>query len=143
MWPSENSNVSIPNSRRAEFPAIAALRLTAEDWAGLAEQGFVCAEQRGRRSYYKLRFRAGGRQIVRYIGSEERAAEIKSELSRLQAESKMLRELKARTKIANRMLREAKQCLNPVLEVHGLVFHGFAVRRPRRPADRSAHQLDS
>jgi hypothetical protein len=30
------------------------------------------------------------------------------------------------------MLREAKQKLEPVLLADGLVFHGLAIRRPRR-----------
>ncbi len=55
------------------------------------------------------RIRCGGKQVVRYIGGADRADIVKQELSILQAESRIKRELNARVKIANRMLREAKR----------------------------------
>ena len=128
-----------PHHRRDEYPSLASLRLTAADWEELAHQGFVSEERRGRRKYYKLRFRSGGKQVVRYIGSADRAATVHRELKILQAETKVVRELKARAKIANKMLRESKLAMEPVLENAGLAFHGLAIRRPRkrRPATRS------
>ena len=98
----------------------------------MARQGFVTEEKRGDRRYYKLRFRSGGKQIVRYVGDAERAAAVAQELSTVQSELKSMRELKAITKIANRALRESKMVLEPLLKASGLVFHGFAIRRPRQ-----------
>ncbi|MCH5377626.1 MAG: hypothetical protein JJ992_27020 [Planctomycetes bacterium] len=79
-------------------------------------------ERRGRRTYHKLRFRTGGQQVVRYIGNAERAALVKADLQRLQAETKAVRELKTRMKLAKQMLTQAKRTLEPVLEAHGLAF---------------------
>ena len=119
------------DQRLAEFPALAALRLTAGDLDRLSDQGFVCAERRGDRTYFKLRFRRGTKQVVRYIGGPDRAAIVKQELAVLQAETKVMRELNARVEIAKRTLREAKRTMEPVLQAHGFVFHGMAIRRRR------------
>jgi hypothetical protein len=119
------------NNPLAEFPLLASLRISADDLRELARQGFVCEEKRGNREYYKLRFRSGGRQVVRYLGNAERAARVEHELSKLQNEAREMRALKAKVKIANKMLREAKIALQPVLAANGLVFHGFAIRQPR------------
>lgn len=102
-----------------------------DDFAELTRQGFVCGERRGNRTYYKLRFRRGGRQTVRYLGGTDCAAIVKQELAHLQADSRALRDLKARTKSANKTLRDTKRELEPVLQAHGFVFHGMAIRRPR------------
>ena len=104
----------------------------AGDLGDLADQGFVCEERRGDRTYYKLRFRRSGKQVVRYIGGADRASIVKQELSILQAESKIMRELTAKVRIVNKMIREAKQTMEPVLKANGFVFHGLAIRRPRR-----------
>lgn len=106
--------------------------MTAADFEELANQGFVSKERRGSRTYFKLRFRCAGRQAVRYIGNADRAETVKAELELLQAESKLNRELKAKVKIANEMLREAKRLMEPVLTENGFVFHGLAIRRPRQ-----------
>lgn len=50
----------------------------------------------------------------------------------LQTETKVMRELNAKVKFANKMIREAKQAIEPVLKANGFVFHGLAIRRPRR-----------
>ena len=132
MQSTANNDYRIQNNQLADFPALAALRLIAGDLEELADQGFVCEERRGDRTYYKLRFRRGGKQVVRYIGGVDRASIVKQELSILQMDSKIVRELKARAKIANKMIREAKQAMEPVLKADGFVFHGLAIRRPRR-----------
>lgn len=98
----------------------------------LASQGFVCEEWRGKRSYYKLRFRRGGKQVVRYIGRAERAAIVEKELTVIQAESKIVRKLMARVRLANKVLRDAKRTIEPVIQANGFVFHGLAIRRPRQ-----------
>ena len=132
MQTSNSDEQRSPGQRPADFPALVALRLTAGDLDALASQGFVCAEQRGGRTYYKLRFRQNGQQVVRYIGDAERAAVVKQELSTLQAASKAARDLKMQAKLANQMLRESKRILEPVLRANGFVFHGLAIRRPRQ-----------
>ena len=126
-------NHRIDTSQFADYPTLAALRLTPDELEELSRQGFVCEERRGKRKYYKLRFRSDGKQIVRYLGDAERAATIEKELSILQNESTVLRNLDAKMKIASKMLREAKTLMEPVLNANGFVFHGFAIRQaPRR-----------
>ncbi len=98
----------------------------------------MCEERRGDRRYFKLRFRRNGKQVVRYVGNADRAAAVESELSDLQYEATVMRELKARAKIARSMLREAKMLIEPTLEANGFTFHGLAIRQPRkRSADTS------
>jgi hypothetical protein len=92
----------------------------------------VSREQRDGRTYFKLRFRRAGRQIVRYVGDAHRAGDVKNELSALQTEARLMRQLKTLTKTANQQLREVKKQLQPILEVHGWAFHGRTIRRPRK-----------
>ena len=77
------------------FPHLASLNLHAGDWAALARQGFVAAERRGDRYYFKLRFRRQAAQIVRYLGSAARANAVRAELEVLQADTRGQRELRA------------------------------------------------
>jgi hypothetical protein len=99
----------------------------------LSRQGFVSTERRGERRYYKLRFRRLGAQTVRYVSSDvEQAAAVQKELDNLQTDTKILRELRAGTKKANAMLRNAKAKLEPIFHTAGWAFHGLGVRRPRR-----------
>lgn len=133
MQPTSSDDHRIADQRRSNYPALDTLRLTDEDLETLADQGFVCAERRGDRTYYKLRFRRGRRQVVRYLGGPVRAAAVQQELAVLQAEKHAMQELTARVKFANKLLRDAKRTLAPVLLAHGFVFHGLAIRRPRRP----------
>ena len=99
----------------------------------LSHQGFVSAECRGERTYYKLRFRRRGEQTVRYVSSDaEQAAAVQKELDNLQTDTKILRELRAGTKKANEMLREAKAKLEPIFHTAGWAFHGLDIRRPRK-----------
>jgi len=106
------------------------------DLVELGHQGFICQEKRGERVYHKLRFRRGGRQVIRYIGNAERAAAVEQELSVLQSETAAFRALKAVVKIANKMLRDRKTQLELLFASHGYAFHGLSIRRPRKePAD--------
>lgn len=100
----------------------------------LRQQGFVNSEKRGERAYYKLRFRCEGKQVVRYIGGADLAKKVESELAHLQQETKLIRILRSKTKIANRAIRAAKQQLEPILKANGLAFHGLAIRKPRERA---------
>lgn len=126
----DNHNV---RHRLVDFPNLAGLGITATELSLLSRQGSVCKERRGDRIYFKLRFRKGSRQIVRYVGGSESALKVREELSQLRAEKSALREANRVGKIAARVLREAKQKLKPFLLEEGYVFHGLAVRKTRQP----------
>ena len=135
MSTAANSSLT-KESQLVQYPALAALRLGDTDLVELGHQGFICREKRGERVHHKLRFRRGGRQVVRYIGNAERAAAVEQELSDLQSETAAFRELKAVVKIANKMLPDSKTQLEPLFASHGYAFHGLSIRRPRKePAD--------
>jgi hypothetical protein len=109
--------------------------LTSDDLAALRRQGFVTAERRGNRTYFKLRFRRGRQQMVRYIGSDpDKAEAVQRELDHLQEERKTELELSRLTEKVKKMLRESKQVLAPLLAEEGFGFHGHQIRRrqPRR-----------
>jgi hypothetical protein len=114
------------------YPALAGLGLNDVDLSELAAQGFVCAERRGFRTYYKLRFRRAGKQVVRYVGDRERAEAIARDLDALQANTESVRHLGHLAKQARKYLRQEKLALEPVLAANGWAFHGLAVRRPRQ-----------
>lgn len=116
----------------AKFPALAKLHLTGADLGTLAHQGFVSEERRQDRTYYKLRFRSAGRQVVRYVGGATAAAAIEAELQQLRAGRRCQRELAELDRVTRRMLRESKAQLEPLLASRGLRFHGRAIRRPRQ-----------
>ena len=74
-----------------------------------------------------------GAQTVRYVSSDaERATALQKELDNLQTDTKILRELRAGTKKANALLRDAKAKLEPVFRTAGWAFHGLGIRRPRK-----------
>jgi hypothetical protein len=116
----------------ADYPALAAMRLTDADLHELTHQGFVCREERGNVAYFKLRFRRAHQQVVRYVGDAAHAAAIQAELDRLQADRRLERELGRITSTARRMLRAGKRQLEPLLAKENLKFHGLALRRPRK-----------
>ncbi len=92
----------------------------------------MTAERRGERTYFKLRFRRGGSQSVRYIGPDAaQAAAVQRELDELQEERQKELKLARLTDTAKRMLRESKRVLAPVLAEEGFGFHGYEVRRHR------------
>lgn len=131
MHATTNDDHSKPDNRLAHYPALAALRLDQLDMDALVCQGFVCREKRDERVYFKLRFRRAGRQIVRYIGDDRRAAAIQKEMRELQADVRIMRQLKAIATAANQRLRQAKKELEPILNANGFTFHGLAIRRRR------------
>ena len=109
------------------------LRLTTEDIAALARQGFVSEERRRGRPYFKLRFRREGKQQVRCIGRDPEVAEaIRDGLSVLRTQRRLESALRDAARRARRELREAKRKLEPALQKAGFSFHGQAVRRSRR-----------
>jgi hypothetical protein len=119
------------NNPFAGLPGLAQLRLIPEDLQELASQGFVAPERRGERNYFKLRFRRGGHQVVRYVGGARAAAVVTEELAALQAGRRVRRELRVLNRAAREMLRESKSQLEPLLARRGFKIHGRAVRRCR------------
>ena len=110
---------------------LANLGLSAVEQQALSSQGFVASEFRGRGGpYYKLRFRWGGKQVVRYLGSDPQVARAIAQelrvLQRLRQLKKRLRRLAAQ---ARRALRMAKHRLEPLLQERGFHFHGQAIRQ--------------
>ena len=72
---------------------MAKLGLAPGEIKALATQGFVARERRGGRIYWKLRFRVGGRQRVRYLGSDAtKAAAIRAELAQGAVSLRMARQ---------------------------------------------------
>ena len=78
--------------RIADFPALEALGFTDRDLILLACQGFLSVERRGARTYFKLRYRRGGQQQVKYVRSANRAA-VQDQLETLQWLVRTRREL--------------------------------------------------
>jgi len=78
------------------------VELSPEAMAAMARQGFVRAEQRGRRSVvYKLRFRLGGRQVVRYLGTDRvRAQAVQAALDTWQVKRRMEVTVNQKTSLA-------------------------------------------
>src|ERR1019366_7203395 len=124
---------------------LAALHLSQAEYAQLATQGFVTSEWRGSRGpYFKLRFRQGAKQVVRYLGADPTAARaLDEELHCLQAAHRRHQLLRALVQQAARALRQAKQTLEPLLQDSGYHFHGRAIRAFRgRPIDPPATAAD-
>jgi hypothetical protein len=118
------------------YPALTALGLGETDFEQLRMQGFVARERRKNHTYFKLRYRVAGRQHVRYIASGHTAALVRAELQRLQADTVAGRQRRALEREARRLLRDAKQMLQPLLTTYGFHFHGQAIRQSRRARSR-------
>jgi hypothetical protein len=117
------------------FPALGSLGLREEDFAALAKQGSLRAESSSSgRQYWKLRFRFGGKQQVRYVGNNaEFVDRVRQELMRLQAKERACRRLQSLIREAKRRLRRTKQQLMSLLPSAGRCFHGREIRwRPAR-----------
>lgn len=126
-----NSTMTVLSTKT---PCLDGLRLTAEDLEALRRAGSVQGEYRGKRCVYKLRFRRAEKQVVRYIGSEEKAMQVREELWRLHALDRKTRHLVRITKIALKVLRESKRALEPHLKNCGYRYHGLAIRKScKRP----------
>ena len=92
----------------------------------------MTAERRGKRTYFKLRFRRDRQQVVRYIGSDpDKAEAVQRELDHLQDDRKKELELSRLTEKTKKLLRESKRVLAPLLAEEGLTFHGRQIRRCR------------
>lgn len=109
------------------------LRLSPEEIAAVARTGFVARERRGPACVvYKLRFRIGARQCVRYLGVDtEWVAAVREALRELQRARDALRNLRRLAIQARAFLRELKPRLAANAEHEGYHFHGLALRRAR------------
>ena len=117
--------------RTSQFPALTSLGVTGDDLAALARQGTLRAEQSSPgKYYYKLRFRVGSKQQVRYVGNQPGFVEqVRGELTRLQMRRRSNRQLHRLLREANECLRQTKRRLKPVLSRAGLCFYGREIRR--------------
>ena len=112
------------------FPALTALGLRAEHRAVLTRQGALCAEHAGGRRRYKLRFRLGTKQVVRYVGVRSPfVRQVRRELARLQGPWRLQQRLRRLSRRARDVLRGTKRTLEPLLASEGYAFHGRDVRR--------------
>ena len=109
---------------------LALLKLQVGDRDELRRQGFVSREVRKEASYFKLRFRRHGRQVVIGLGHDPQLAErIGRELAELQANRRLEREQTRLICAARDLLRRAKRALEPALRDAGFGFHGYEIRR--------------
>lgn len=121
--------------RRRNGPdqSLAGLGLSFEHLQSLARQGSVCEERRGSLSYYKLRFRHRGQQLVRYLGRDPAVAErIRKEVTSLQEPRQATLELSRLRRQVRQALRDAKMQLTPVMAQRGLKYHGYSLRASRQ-----------
>lgn len=110
-----------------------ALGLSTEDIAALKRQGSIAREKRGNRTVYKLRWRVGAKQRIKYLGTETaRADGMEYQLRQHQSICRIKKQLRDLGREGMAILREAKVRLEPFLEARGLAFHGLEIRRRRR-----------
>jgi hypothetical protein len=110
------------------YPALRSLALSQQHLEALAKQGSLSAE--GSKGYFKLRFRMGSQQQVRYVGgNSDFVALVEKELAALQARTRSCRELCRLMAEARRRLRATKRQLEPWLPLAGRSFHGREIRR--------------
>src|SRR5262249_45844908 len=86
----------------------------------------------GRRPFYKLRWRRGGRQHTRYLGHElARAEQVRAALERLQRPYRVARQLARLMGEARNRLREVKRLLEPRAQAQGFRYRGYRLQRVR------------
>ena len=130
----DTSDLEARQVKREDEPPLALVRLglTTAELETLRRQGSVSRERRGRRWLHKLRFRVDGRQVTRYVGTDEgKAAEVQRGLREWQGDRHLDLELGRLARQAGQELRRARRELEEQMAERGLGFHGFAVRRPR------------
>lgn len=123
--------------QESALAALLKLGLSPEELAALACQGFVAREQRSPGPpLHKLRFRLDGRQRVKSLGRDALlAARIQTALDGLQRGRRLQLVQRQLRRQAARALRSCKPQLAPALIAAGLKFHGWAIRKPRCPAE--------
>jgi len=116
---------------------LAGLRLSPGDLQALARQGFVATEARqGRGPSYKLRWRRGGRQRVRYLGPDPgRAEQVRAALEALQRPHRIARRVAQLLGEARKRLLNVKRLLEPHADACGFRYHGYTTRRPASPGE--------
>jgi len=113
------------------FDALLRLGIEPAHFPNLAVQGFLSTEDRGgKRPIVKLRYRVGGRQVVKYVGTDPKVIRsVRDDLRRLQHDHRQDRDLRRLARVARALLRHAKRQLGPLLAAHGWTFHGYAIRK--------------
>lgn len=120
--------------------ALDGLGLADDERLALTRQGSVVTEARGKRIYYKLRFRFQGKQRSCYLGADpERAARVQVELGQLQQARSLARELSQTVQDTAQCFRAGKQATRELLAQHGYYYHGLAIRRTRAVKQADVH----
>jgi hypothetical protein len=116
--------------------AFEGLRLSSDDLRILARPGFIARESRpGREAFYKLRWRRGKRQCVRYLGSDPtHIKKVRAVLDTLQRPHRTACQLMKLMKEARKHLHKVKEFMEPFAEERGCGYHGYHLRRPRSSA---------
>src|SRR3954453_24005738 len=122
-----NLYLSSASSNAALFPGLTNLGLACDELLLLKTQGSIHRERRQKKTYFKLRYRRHGSQVVRCIPMAV-LDRIQAELDQLQQETKAKREVSRLDRDVRRYLREMQSQLRPIVESNGLKFHGRAVR---------------
>lgn len=116
------------------FPTLRRLGLGEEELTALRRKGYLVQDDRGHghAGYWRLRFRFNGQTRTLYLGRDAQLAEqVRVELAVLQGERRRNRQIAQLTSETKKVLRAAKQRLEPVLNELGFHFHGNAMRKTR------------
>lgn len=116
------------------YPALHGLGLRGAELTELEHQGYLEQDSRlsGKVSYWRLRFRFGGRLRTVYIGGDDKiVTAVREDLLRLRRHKLQRRQLEGEVRSGRRKLREIKRLLAPALAALGLHYHGDALRRSR------------
>ncbi len=116
-----------------DTPVLDRLRLSAEDRVALRRQGSVCPKLRGRRVYYHLRFRSGGKRRSCYVGNDPATADqVVRELEIVQRDRRDHLQRARVCREAREILRATKAGLQPPLQQAGYEFHGYRMRKKKQ-----------
>jgi hypothetical protein len=130
---SVTKTINVTTALKETIRSLDHLSLDDAERAALRTNGFIACEQRRYCRVYKLRFRAHGRQRVRYLGTDAAAAQqLQDELVVWQASTRADRELRHAVQEALQAIRISNTLLELYVLSLGLKFHGRAIRRPRR-----------
>ena len=116
------------------FPTFHRLGLGDEELAALSRKGYLAQDDRGHghAGYWRLRFRFHGRTRTLYLGRDAQLVEqARGELAALQRDRRRTRRIAQVTKETKKILRAAKQRLEPVLKELGFRYHGDVIRKTR------------
>jgi hypothetical protein len=124
------TNILNSARRPGDFPILSRIVRREEEFVALARQGFIRAEKRRKKTIWRLRYRFGGRQRVRYVSPRDVEA-LEAELSELQSRIRARRRLTRLSEQARQALRHRRSTIAPLLEASGYKFHGNQIRRRR------------